>query len=69
MAAATDKNGLEDDLDSLEPLEGSIRNLMDKPSLRWIFVGGKGGVGCPDGVGLFGPSPCRVRVCVGGGIV
>merc|ERR1719394_2456042 len=34
-----------DDIDSLEPLEGSIRNLLEKPSLRWIFVGGKGGVG------------------------
>ena len=38
-------NELEDDLDSLEPLEGSIRNLLEKQSLRWIFVGGKGGVG------------------------
>ena len=45
MAAALPTNGLEEDYDDLEPLEGSIRNLLDKPSLRWIFVGGKGGVG------------------------
>jgi len=37
-------NNIDDDIDSLA-LEGSIRNLLEKPSLRWIFVGGKGGVG------------------------
>merc|ERR1712012_380301 len=31
--------------DSLEPLEGSIRNLLEQTTLKWIFVGGKGGVG------------------------
>ncbi len=53
--------GGDDDDDDFEDLDPSLRNLVEQESLKWIFVGGKGGVGKTTSSSSIGVLLARTR--------